>query len=429
MKIGIIGGSGLEKSDILKNIEELDVNTPYGQPSSKIKKGFYKDTEIYILSRHGFEHEITPTKVNNRANIHALKGLGCEYILATTAVGSLREEIAPKDFVILNQFIDLTRHRRITFFEDFKGGQKHTSLADPFSEKLRNFLIESCEDLNLKHHKKGTVITIEGPRFSTRAESHMFRQWGADVINMSTSPEATLAKEAEIEYAAVAMSTDYDCWKIGEEDVTHEMVMRVMEENSENVKKLIINTIEKIAENQASRKEIDFIKNSIRTIPNFPKQGIMFRDITTLFKNPEALQKTINIFYNRYKNKKIDIVTGIESRGFIIGGILAEKLGCGFVPIRKKGKLPAETLSQSYDLEYGTDTIEIHRDAISPGKNILLIDDLIATGGTAQASAQLIEQLGGRIQEIAFIIDLPDLKGKQKLTRWPVYTIISFEGE
>jgi len=427
MKIGIIGGSGLEKGDILQEIQEIDVNTPYGQPSSKIKKGIFQNAEIYILSRHGFEHEITPTNVNNRANIKALKDLGCKYILATTAVGSLKEEIKPGNLVILNQFIDLTKHRKTTFFEDFKGGEKHTSLADPFSEILRNYLNKSCEELNLPHHKKGTVITIEGPRFSTRAESNMFRQWQADVINMSTAPEATLAKETGLEYAAIAMSTDYDCWKTGEENVTHDLVMKVMEQNAENVKKVIIKTIKKIIKKESNQEDLEYIKKCIRTIPNYPKLGIQFRDITTLLKNKKGMKKIYEILYNRYKDQPIDIVAGIESRGFIIGGSLAEKLGVGFVPIRKKGKLPAETISQEYSLEYGTDIVEIHKDAINPGERVLLIDDLIATGGTGLAAAQLIEKLQGKIQEITFVIDLPELKGKEKLQNWPVYTMIEFK--
>ncbi|MFQ5531721.1 MAG: adenine phosphoribosyltransferase [Candidatus Nanoarchaeia archaeon] len=171
------------------------------------------------------------------------------------------------------------------------------------------------------------------------------------------------------------------------------------------------------------------MKNKIRTIPDFPKPGIMFRDITTLFKDSEGIKKVIDILYNRYKDKGIQIVAGIESRGFIIGGSLAEKLGVGFVPIRKKGKLPAEIISQEYALEYGTDIVEIHKDAIQPGQRVLLVDDLIATGGTAQASAKLIENLGGEIVEVAFIIGLPALGGKEKLLKYPVYTMIEFEGE
>lgn len=428
MKIGIIGGSGLEKLDIFQNLEEIDVDTPYGFPSSKIKKALVNGTEIFILSRHGEKHEITPTNVNNRANIFALGKLGCDYILATTAVGSLKENIMRGDLVIANQFIDFTKHRKTTFFDDFKKVINHTSLADPFSETLRNYLIDSCEELNLRHHKIGTIFTIEGPRFSTRAESFMFKKF-AHVINMSTAPEAILAKEIGIEYAVIAMSTDYDCWKKEEKPVTWEEIKNIMDKNSENVKKILIRTIEKLTNKETQKQDLEIIKNSIRTIPHFPKQGIMFRDITTLFKNPEAMKKTINIFYERYKNKKIDIVAGIESRGFILGGILAEKLNVSFVPIRKKGKLPAETEQQEYDLEYEKDIVEIHKDAIQQGQKVLIVDDLIATGGTAQASCKLVEKLGGQIIECAFIIDLPELKGKEKLSKYPIFKLIEFEGE
>lgn len=246
---------------------------------------------------------------------------------------------------------------------------------------------------------------------------------------MSTSPEAILAREAGIEYATIAMSTDYDCWKITEEPVSWEEIEKVMKKNSENVKKVIIRTIEKLIGEETTNQDIDFIKENIRTIPNFPKQGIMFRDITTLFQNSKAMKKTIEILHKRYKDKKIDYVAGIEARGFIIGGCLAEKLNCGFIPIRKKGKLPHEVERQEYELEYGTDTIEIHKDALKPGQKILIIDDLIATGGTALASCQLIEKLRGEIVECAFIIDLPELGGKEKLTKYPVFTLIEFEGE
>lgn len=426
MKIGIIGGSGLEKGDILQNIEEIEIETPYGKPSSKIKKGTFGEAEVYILSRHGENHEIPPSRVNNKANIHAFSKLGCKYILATTAVGSLKEKIMPGDFVIANQFIDFTKHRDITFFDNFKNGIRHTSLADPFSELLRQYLIESCQELNLNHHKIGTILTIEGPRFSTRAESFMFKKF-AHVINMSTAPEAILAKEAELEYAIIAMATDYDCWKKTEKPVTWDEIKKVMEKNSENVKKVLIKTIKKISEKKTIQKDIEFIKNKIRTIPNFPKQGIMFRDVTTLFKDKQGMKKVIEIFYNRYKDKQIDIVAGIESRGFILGGILAEKLGCGFVPIRKKGKLPAETIKEEYALEYGTDSVEIHKDAISPKQKVLLIDDLIATGGTALASCKLIEKLQGEIVECAVIIDLPEIR--KKPLRYNIFKIVEFQGE
>lgn len=427
MKIGIIGGSGLDDPNLLENYEEKEAETPYGSPSSVITCGKIQDTEVCILARHGKKHEIPPSQVNYRANIYALKELGCTHILATTACGSLREEIKRGDFVILDQFIDFTRHRKITFHDTFPGGAenaKHTSIEDPFSDFLRKKIISACEEQGISFHKKGTIVTIEGPRFSTRAESNMFRQWGADVINMSIAPEAILAREAGLEYAAIAMSTDYDCWKIDEPAVLWEEILRIFSQNVEKVKKLLLKTIEKI-----SRDDETFIKNKIRTIPDFPKQGIMFRDITTLLQDNEGFRRVIKILYNRYKNRDIGTIAGIESRGFIIGGVLAEKLGVGFVPIRKPGKLPYETLKEEYELEYGSDAVEIHKDAIQQGQKVLLIDDLIATGGTCRAAANLIEKLGGKIEEIAFVIELPDLRGREKLTKWRVFSIVKFEGE
>ena len=246
-KVAIIGGSGLEDPDILKLPKIIKVDTPFGEPSPELTSGRIGDTEIVILSRHGKKHTIPPTQVNNRANIWTLKEQGCDFILATTACGSLREEIGRGDLVILDQFIDFTKHRKTTFFDEFKPGEmKHIPMADPFNSNLRNLLIQSAEELKLKFHKKGTVVSIEGPRFSTRAESNMFRMWGADVINMSVAPEAILANEIGIPYAAIAMSTDYDCWKTNEEAVTWEAVLEIFNQNVHNVIDLILATLKKI---------------------------------------------------------------------------------------------------------------------------------------------------------------------------------------
>jgi 5'-methylthioadenosine phosphorylase len=246
-KIGLIGGSGLEKLNIFEDTEEIFVKTPYGDPSSSFFKGTIGGIEVYILSRHGREHRITPTHVNNRANIDALKQLGCECIIATTACGSLRDEIGRGHLVILDQFIDFTVHRIRTFFDTFEPGQmKHTPMGDPFSEVLRKLLIDTATGLNLPFHPSGTVVTIEGPRFSTRAESKMFRILGADVINMSTAPEATLANEAGIPYAAIALSTDYDSWKHDENPVTWEEVLKVFDENVKHVTDLLITVLPKL---------------------------------------------------------------------------------------------------------------------------------------------------------------------------------------
>ena len=244
MKIAIIGGSGFENPHVLKNPVEIEVETPYGSPSSTFKTGNIGGVEVVLLSRHGRDHSIPPTQVNNRANLWAIKNLGCTHILATTACGSLREEIKRGDLVILDQFIDFTRHREVTFHNEFeKGVLNHTPMADPFNADLRRKLIEKAAELKLNYHSEGTVITIEGPRFSTRAESKMFRLWGADVINMSVAPECILANELRIPYAAIALSTDYDCWKTDEEPVTWEEVLKVFNQNVENVIRLIVATI------------------------------------------------------------------------------------------------------------------------------------------------------------------------------------------
>ena len=247
VKVGIIGGSGLDNPDILKDARDLVASTKYGEPSSPLKLGKINDVEVVLIARHGRKHTITPTNVNYRANIQSLKDQECTHILATTACGSLREEIGRGDLVILDQFIDFTRLRKLSFYDEFPPGDaKHTAMAYPYSEELRSLIIESATELNLKFHKKGTVVTIEGPRFSTRAESEMFRIWGADVINMSIAPETILANEAGIPYAAIAMSTDYDCWKDDEVPVTWEEILEIFGKNVNNVIKLLIRTIDKI---------------------------------------------------------------------------------------------------------------------------------------------------------------------------------------
>jgi 5'-methylthioadenosine phosphorylase len=245
VKIGIIGGSGLDDPNILQDPHKIEVDTQYGKPSSSLMTGRMGGIETVILARHGRKHHLSPTQVNNRANIMALKQVGVTHILATTACGSLRAEIDKGHLIVLDQFIDFTRFRKNTFFDSFENGINHTAMSQPFDESLRRILLETGQALGLIMHPKGCVITIEGPRFSTVAESNMFRMWGADVINMSTAPEAMLAKEAEIPYAAVAMSTDYDCWKIDEVPVTWEEILAVFQKNADNVKQLLVTVIEK----------------------------------------------------------------------------------------------------------------------------------------------------------------------------------------
>jgi len=176
---------------------------------------------------------------------------------------------------------------------------------------------------------------------------------------------------------------------------------------------------------------MDNIKSKIRTVPHFPKEGIMFRDITTLLADAQGLKDVVSALVERYKGSGIDVVCGIDARGFILGGVVAHELGVGFVPVRKKGKLPAETESVTYSLEYGTDTIEIHTDAVEKGQKVLIVDDLLATGGTSLGAAQLVEKLGGEVVEIAFIVDLPEVGGRKKLTDagYKIFTLCEFEGE
>jgi 5'-methylthioadenosine phosphorylase len=252
VRIGIIGGSGLEDPRILKDARAQDVNTAFGPPSSELIFGTIEGVEVVIISRHGKGHTIMPTNVPYQANIQALKEAGCSHILATTACGSLKEEIKPGEFVLIDQFIDRTTKRKSTLYET--DHVCHIPMAEPFCSSLRKLLFDKANELNIKCHEKGTAVTIEGPRFSTKAESHVFRQWNADVINMTTVPEAVLAREAGLHYCAIAMATDYDCWKEGE-SVDIECILRTLKENVENVTKLITAAISDITEYQDSCSE------------------------------------------------------------------------------------------------------------------------------------------------------------------------------
>ncbi len=241
--IGIIGGSGLEGPKILHGAKEVEVTTPYGKPSSALIIGKIAGVDVAIISRHGKQHTIPPTQVNFRANIWALKEQGVRQVLATTACGSLREEIMPGQIVFPNQFIDWTTKRSSTFFD--KEQVCHIPMADPFCPKLRKTLIETAKELKLRFHEKGAIVTIEGPRFSTRAESKMFRQIGGDIINMSTAPEVVLAREAGMCYQVIAMATDYDCWR-EQDSVDIGTILREFKRNVENVKKLMLTAITRI---------------------------------------------------------------------------------------------------------------------------------------------------------------------------------------
>jgi len=252
LKIGIIGGSGMEDPTLISDYSKETVSTPYGDPSSELIVGNIAGVPVVILSRHGQGHSINPTNVNYRANIWSLKENGCTHILAATACGSLREQIEPGHFVFPDQFIDRTTKRINTYFDG--SDVQHVSMGDPFSSEMRNCLVRACDQLGFTYHDSGTVVTIEGPRFSTKAESIMFRSWGCDIINMSTVPEVVLARELELEYQSMAMSTDYDCWHESEDEVTMEMIYAIMEKNVKNVKKLIEQVIPLIQENDGKKK-------------------------------------------------------------------------------------------------------------------------------------------------------------------------------
>ena len=247
IKIWIIWWSGLDNPDILKNAKDVETMTEYGQASAPLKIGTIEGVDVVLLARHGREHTIPPTQVNYRANIMALKNIWCTHIIATTAVGSLREEIQRGDLVFPDQFIDFTRRRAVSFYETFQPHSPlHTPMAEPFSKELRKLFIAAASELKLTHHTKWTVVTIEGARFSTRAESNMFRIRWADIINMSIAPETILANEAWIPYIAIAMSTDYDCWKVDEEPVTWDAVLEIFKQNVDKVIQLLLYTIPKI---------------------------------------------------------------------------------------------------------------------------------------------------------------------------------------
>ena len=259
IKIGIIGGSGLDNPDILDNAGRKTSDTPYGKPSSPLKTGKIEGTDVVLLSRHGKKHSIMPGNVNYRANIHALREEGCTHILASTACGSLREAIKPGHLVFPDQFIDRTTKRASTFYD---GDQVcHIAMEEPFCAGLREIVHQSAARLGIEHHNNKTIITIEGPRFSTRAESRMFRAWGADVINMSTVPEAVLAREAGICYQVIAMSTDYDCFMETKENVSWDQIVKIMTINAENVLKIMRDVIVKIEYTECSCR--DAIKSAL----------------------------------------------------------------------------------------------------------------------------------------------------------------------
>jgi 5'-methylthioadenosine phosphorylase len=242
--IGVIGGSGLYEMEGLKNIKEVKVKTPFGNPSDAYMVGKLGDVKMVFLPRHGRGHRLLPSELNFRANIYGMKKLGVEWIISVSAVGSMREDIKPGHIVVVDQFFDRTKGRVSTFFGS--GIVGHVEFADPVCPNLSNVLFDAGQSIGATIHKGGTYICIEGPQFSTRAESKIYRKWGVDVIGMTNIPEAKLAREAEICYATLALSTDYDCWHEAEESVTVEMILDTLKKNVATAKAIIKEAVQKI---------------------------------------------------------------------------------------------------------------------------------------------------------------------------------------
>lgn len=243
-RIGVIGGTGLYKLEGLTEVEEVVAKTPFGDPSDAIVVGKLGDVSVAFLPRHGRKHQFSPTSIPARANIYALKALGVEHLISVSAVGSMRLDIEPLDIVVPDQIFDRTVCRARSFFED--GPVVHISFAEPFCPELRRLVVESAQASGAEVHDGGTYLCIEGPQFSTKAESRVYRSWGVDVIGMTAIPEAKLAREAEMCYAMLAMSTDYDVWHESEEAVTAEMIMRNLDRNVSTARRTLQDLIPRI---------------------------------------------------------------------------------------------------------------------------------------------------------------------------------------
>ncbi len=246
--LGIIGGSGVYVIDDMADVEKHDIMTAWGKPSDDVVSGTLNGVKVLFLSRHGQGHRLTPTDVNYRANIAAMKIAGATDIISVSACGSFKEELAPGHFVLVDQFIDRTQLRANSFFE--AGMVGHVSMAQPVCPKLQDALAKTCKELSIPHTKGGTYLTMEGPQFSSKAESHLYRSWGCDVIGMTNMPEAKLAREAELPYATVAMVTDYDCWREGEADVEVANVLEIMHQNTMKARDLVKAVAPKLGPNR-----------------------------------------------------------------------------------------------------------------------------------------------------------------------------------
>ena len=284
-KIGIIGGSGLYQMPELSDVKEIEVDTPFGRPSDAFIIGTLENQRVAFLPRHGRGHRLTPTEVPFRANIYAMKLLGVERILSASAVGSLQEQYAPLDMVIPDQFFDRTRARarESTFFGD--GIVAHVSFAHPVCEELGDVLEDSCKVTDVKVHRRGTYLCMEGPAFSTKAESHVYRSWGMGVIGMTNLQEAKLAREAEICYATLALVTDYDCWHPRHDAVTAESVIEYLNKNVRNAQLIMQKAVKLLSGQDRECKCGSALKNAIFTAPDLW---------------PEATRKKLDAILKKY---------------------------------------------------------------------------------------------------------------------------------
>lgn len=280
--IGIIGGSGLYNIEGIKEVKSISVDTPFGKPSDNFTVGILEGRKVAFLPRHGKGHTILPSELNFRANIYGMKKLGAEHIIAVSAVGSMKEEIKPLDMVIPDQFFDRTRGRISTFFGE--GIVGHVSFADPVCSTLANSLWNAAKSIGVHVHKGGTYLCMEGPLFSTRAESQVYRQWGVSVIGMTNLQEAKLAREAEICYSTLAMVTDYDCWHVSEEAVTLEMIIGNLNKNTETAKRILKAVIPKIEQ-----------KRTCACTTAVQDAIVTHKDLI-----PESTKKKLDIIFGKY---------------------------------------------------------------------------------------------------------------------------------
>lgn len=278
-KIGVIGGSGLYRMEALTEVEEIRLHTPFGEPSDALIVGKLEGAAVAFLPRHGRNHHLMPSELPFRANIHAMKQLGVEYIISASAVGSLQETVKPLDMVVPLQFIDRTKHRASTFFGD--GIVAHVAFGDPICSNLAQILAGAIAALNLPDvdlHHGGTYVCMEGPAFSTKAESHLYRSWGATVVGMTNLPEAKLAREAEIAYATLALVTDYDCWHPSHDSVTVDMVIANLQRNAVNAQRVIQATVKQLVEQPPVSEAHSALKYAILTrldqAPNSTKEKL-----------------------------------------------------------------------------------------------------------------------------------------------------------